>query len=197
MKRLTFFALLLLFSFGEAVAQEQGWKIVYSDKFHFTASFPGEPKQNTADLETAFGRANTTRWVLDVPGASYEISVGDMADLRIKMESKELASYYRQACSAMGGDTNSCFNANNDERFDELGTSGGFKIPGGRIEFVMFLVRNRLFVARVKTHGSIDRQTGKDIAKFLDEFLFIFVDGTEGKFKWGLPKGEGQDRKGQ
>jgi hypothetical protein len=83
MKRLTFVVALFLLGFGEALAQQGEWKSVYSDEFHFMASFPGEAKRNTGKLDTAFGHALTTQWSLDVPGASYEVLVADIAGFRV------------------------------------------------------------------------------------------------------------------
>jgi hypothetical protein len=195
MKRLSFLVALFLSSFCITNGQQPEWKTIYSDEFHFIASFPGDPEKSEGNITTALGKGTASRWTLELPGIAYEIFVADFPDLAVKMDGKTLRSVYQTACAELGGSPRACRGELNDDRFGEQGHNGGFRTGSLYVQFVMFLAGNRFYQAKVVSSKSAQKENWEDIAKFVDKFLFTHLDESEKKLNWGLPKNASQNRK--
>lgn len=191
MKSLPLLVVLFLSSIYTATGQQPEWKIIRSVEFHFIASFPGDPEQKSEDIAASFGSASARRWILELPGVSYEVLVADFPNLSVKMENKALYSFYDVACGEFAGGRCDV----GDDQFGELGRRGWSGTKTETIEYLMYLAGKRLYLAKVVTKAAMEKQTREDRKKFLDEFLFIHVEENEKKLKWGLPKTASQNRK--
>jgi hypothetical protein len=194
MKRSTLIVVLALISAFGAFGQQSDWSSVYSDKFHFIASFPSEPKEFKDDVEMSFGKASAQIWKLEQPGITYEVWVAEFPELAVDMNTKALASFYSQACLEFGGPQGKCLNnRNNQDFFGEVGTVTGFRTNDGYVSLSMFLAGKRFYLARVYVLKSAANENRSNINKFLDEFSFIYPDKNKEKMIWGLPKAESQN----
>jgi hypothetical protein len=195
MKNLTFLVGLFLAGISIANGQQPEWKTIYSDEFHFIATFPGDPEQKSEDIDTSFGSGSVRRWISELPGISYEVLVADFPNLSVKMEYKELDSFYNAVCIELGS-AQECRGGLNNDQFGELGKSGGFRTIDGTVEFLTYLAGKRLYMATVVTRTSMVKQTREDRKEFLDKFLFAhLVEAETGKkLKWGLPTAGSQNR---
>jgi hypothetical protein len=202
------FGLVLLLAAAVYGQPQRDWKVIYSEEFNFIASFPDQPQQTAGDIETSFGKGVSKSWTLELPEIVYEIIVADFPNLSVEMEDKALMAFYKSACADFGVSsgcrTAACADANgmvscqgyySDEQFDVLGIAGRFSTSGDSGMFEMYLVKNRLYLAKVSTRESRFKAAWTDIKKFNDEFLFFHVGGTDRKPKWGLPDSKSQNRK--
>jgi len=181
-----------LFCVGGVFGQESKWHGVYSEEFHFIATFPSVPREIEGGIETSFGKGKAHRWRVELPGVSYEVQVAEIPDLTVKMEMKELQAFYKAACVEMGGTSLECRSQTGYNMFGEEGALSGFRTADGSVEYAMFLIGNWWYLAKVETNRSIEKQTSDDRKRFLDEFLFVYVSGNEKKLKYGMPAAESQ-----
>jgi hypothetical protein len=188
------FGLVLLLAAAVYGQPQLEWKVVYSEEFNFIASFPDQPQRTTGDIQMSFGKGTSKRWILESTEITYEVVVADFPNLSVPMEDRALMAFYRSACADIG-EVSACKGYYSYDQFDVLGLAGGFRGSGISGMFAMFLVRNRFYMAKVTTRESMYKEAYVDMKKFIDEFLFFHVDGTDKKPKWGLPDSKSQNRK--
>ena len=167
---------------------------MHSDEYHFIASFPDQPKQKAGEIEMSFGKGTSKRWSLELPEIVYEVVVADFPNLSVAMEDRALMAFYKSACADIDG-VSGCKGYYSDEQFGVLGIAGGFRNAESSGVFAMYLVKNRLYLAKVTTRESRYKEAYVDMKKFIDEFLFFHVDGTKEATLWGLPDPKSQNRK--
>ena len=175
-------------------SQQSDWKVIHSDEFHFIASFPDQPKQTAGDIEMNFGKGAAKRWTLELPDIVYGVVVAEFPNLSVAMEDRALMAFYKSTCAEIGLG-NGCRGYYSDELFGVLGIAGVFRNSVKLGRFAMYLVKTRLYLAKVITRESKYKEAHNDMKKFMDEFLFFHTEENEKGFKWGLPKYESQDRK--
>lgn len=182
---------MVLISAFSAHGQQAEWAKLYSEKFHFIADFPEQPKESGGEIDTRFGKAPSKRWSVEAPGILYEVSVSEFSDIAIK-DAKSLNLFYEAVCTDLFGDCKR--SGHGDDQFDVVGRQWGFRSGKQRVAALMYLARNRFYLAKVVVSNRLekDEEAWKTVRKFLDGFLFIHVKEGENKWTWGLPPSAAQ-----
>jgi hypothetical protein len=177
-----FILLALCVSYGQSITPN-----FLSEEFNFVAEFPEEPIKGSVEIETRFGSATGHRWAAESPEMTYEVSVTDFSTPRVEMNYKSLNSFYKVVCEDLIG-VSGC-SGYGHLLFTEEGMGYEYSRNGDVLFVRVFLIRQRMYIAKVSGRVSLENrpESKKKARRFLDTFLFVYMNPKTGKYDFGLP----------